>query len=137
MKRRGLLNLHIDIDYLSNRDLRLEDMQTDALSRRFDIKRAIVLLQARRAYCLTAHDDEAYLLRMLNSPGLSGPKRARNLRQLGCPACGGETPHFWLFTVNKCKIVQCQGCGLGRALIVGLQIGFLLHRVDLPGFVER
>jgi len=26
MKRRDLINLHIDIDYLSNRDLRLEDV---------------------------------------------------------------------------------------------------------------
>jgi SAM-dependent methyltransferase len=58
---------------------------------------------------------------MLNSPRLGGPKRARNLRQMGCPACGEETPHFRLFTVKKCEIVQCQACGLGRALIVNFR----------------
>src|ERR1700758_2257229 len=55
----------------------------------------------------------------------TGKRAARNLLTL------------WFFTVNKCEIVQCQGCGLGRALIVGPQIGFLLHGAILQRLNSR
>jgi SAM-dependent methyltransferase len=40
---------------------------------------------------------------------------------LSCPACSEETSHSRLFTVNKCEIVQCRTCGLGRTLAPGFQ----------------
>ena len=37
------------------------------------------------------------------------------VRLLACPACGG-TCHRFLYTKNKCDIVRCEDCGLGRTL---------------------
>jgi 2-polyprenyl-3-methyl-5-hydroxy-6-metoxy-1,4-benzoquinol methylase len=33
---------------------------------------------------------------------------------LACPACGQETDHLHRFRVNRCSILQCEECGLGR-----------------------
>ena len=35
--------------------------------------------------------------------------------QLFCPACGYPTEHRFLYSKNGCDILQCAGCGLGRA----------------------
>lgn len=34
---------------------------------------------------------------------------------LACPACGTRTSHRFLYTKNRCDILQCATCGLGRA----------------------
>src|SRR5215472_15371057 len=35
--------------------------------------------------------------------------------QLFCPACAYPTEHRFLYSKNGCDILQCAGCGLGRA----------------------
>src|SRR5262245_41328032 len=32
-----------------------------------------------------------------------------------CPACGSATVHRFLYAKNRCDILQCAACGLGRA----------------------
>ena len=39
--------------------------------------------------------------------------------QLSCPACGHATEHRFLYAKNGCDILQCAGCGLGRAQVKG------------------
>jgi len=34
---------------------------------------------------------------------------------LACPACGTRTAHRFLYAKNRCDILQCAACGLGRA----------------------
>ena len=41
--------------------------------------------------------------------------------QLQCPGCGGDTPQRFLFRKNHCDILQCQTCGLGRAIAQGFE----------------
>jgi SAM-dependent methyltransferase len=36
--------------------------------------------------------------------------------QLHCPGCGSDAPQHFLFGKNHCDILQCQACGLGRAI---------------------
>lgn len=36
--------------------------------------------------------------------------------QLLCPACARSTAHRHLFTKNGCDVLQCEACGLGRAV---------------------
>jgi hypothetical protein len=38
---------------------------------------------------------------------------------LACPACGQATGHLLRFRVNGCRILQCEGCGLGRTEAAG------------------
>jgi len=33
---------------------------------------------------------------------------------LACPACGTRTTHRFLYSKNRCEILQCAACGLGR-----------------------
>jgi 2-polyprenyl-3-methyl-5-hydroxy-6-metoxy-1,4-benzoquinol methylase len=40
---------------------------------------------------------------------------AARLTMLACPACGTRTSHRFLYVKNRCEILQCATCGLGRA----------------------
>jgi SAM-dependent methyltransferase len=41
--------------------------------------------------------------------------------QLQCPGCGGDALHRFLFRKNHCDVIQCQACGLGRAIARGFE----------------
>jgi SAM-dependent methyltransferase len=41
--------------------------------------------------------------------------------QLSCPACGYATEHRFLYRKSDCDILQCAGCGLGRAQTTGFE----------------
>jgi SAM-dependent methyltransferase len=45
----------------------------------------------------------------------AGRPRAAGDCLLPCPACGTQTAHRFLYTKNRCDILQCAACGLGRA----------------------
>jgi SAM-dependent methyltransferase len=38
---------------------------------------------------------------------------------MACPACGTATAQRYLYTKNRCDILQCEACGLGRAETTG------------------
>lgn len=40
---------------------------------------------------------------------------AEPARELPCPACGRDTAHAFLYAKNRCDILRCSACGLGRA----------------------
>jgi SAM-dependent methyltransferase len=41
--------------------------------------------------------------------------------ELSCPACGFAAEHRFLYCKNRCDILQCAGCGLGRAQATGFE----------------
>jgi SAM-dependent methyltransferase len=45
---------------------------------------------------------------------LANAKDAAELARV-CPACGGTTDQQLRFRINRCDILQCSNCGLGRA----------------------
>jgi 2-polyprenyl-3-methyl-5-hydroxy-6-metoxy-1,4-benzoquinol methylase len=49
---------------------------------------------------------------------LANAKDAAELAR-ACPACGRTTDHRLRFRINRCDILQCSKCGLGRAETVG------------------
>ena len=48
-------------------------------------------------------------------PSIQASDEHERMRLLACPACGG-TRHRFLYTKDKCDIVRCEDCGLGRTL---------------------
>jgi SAM-dependent methyltransferase len=47
---------------------------------------------------------------------------------LHCPACGEQRPHKMLYVKNKCGILRCDLCGLGRADATGFDpAGYYTH----------
>jgi len=46
--------------------------------------------------------------------GKEAPAHAVRDCLLPCPACGGPTLHHFLYAKNRCDILQCSACGLGR-----------------------
>jgi SAM-dependent methyltransferase len=57
--------------------------------------------------------DLAFL--QMNAPQFA--KAAKT--SLACPACGQTTGHLLRFQLNGCRILQCEGCGLGRTEAAG------------------
>jgi SAM-dependent methyltransferase len=45
---------------------------------------------------------------------LASAKEATDLARV-CPGCGATTDHRLRFRINRCDILQCSDCGLGRA----------------------
>ena len=81
--------------------------------------------RARRDPCLP---HAVAIRRRHRTPPAEIPVLQRTERSwLDCPACGRPTPQRHLYSKNRCDILACKECGLGRSETSEFRSGRLLH----------